>query len=176
MFINQTPNNLENNLAANLHVGRKVKIITLCVFCPLFILLGAAFLWIDPNDLIGPIFLFSLAVLFAAFYLFLFKPILKRTIKKMMEGKEGVNTYCFDEDSFTIQTETNAGLSSSAAGVYSALTKVEEYDDMWLLYYNKANMFIVMKDCMTQGSAEDFSVFLNVKLAERMKVKTKKKS
>lgn len=176
MFINQTPNNLENNLAANLHVGKKVKLMTLCVFCPLFILLGVAFLWIDPSDLIGPIFLFSLAVLFAAFYLLFFKRILKRSIKKLMEGKEGVNTFTFDEDSFTIQTETNAGLSSQATGVYSALTKVEEYDDMWLLYYNKANMFIVMKECMTQGTAEDFSVFLNVKLAERMKVKTKKKA
>lgn len=175
MFINQTPNNLETNLAANLHLGKKIKIFTLCGFCPLFIILGIAVLILDPAEPITPIFFFILAALFAVFYLFLFKPILKRTIKKQLNGMESENTFCFEDDHFTIQTTSKNGLNSSATGVYGCLTKVEEYDDMWLFFYNKINLFILLKDGMTEGTVEDFSVFLHVKLSDRLIVKTKKR-
>lgn len=174
MFVNQTQNNLETNLAANLHIAKPYKIVFLCVFCPLFLLLGVMCLLIDPSDLVMPIFLIAMAVVFALFYLVFFKKILIHTIKKMLQGKEGVNTFTFEDDGFTVQTETNAGLSGSSTGVYGSLSKAVEYDDMWLLYYNRATVFTVCKSGMKEGSAEDFSVFLGVKLGERLRVKTKK--
>jgi len=175
MLVNQTKMDLETNLKASMQMTKQLKLIVLCCFCPACVVLGVLFLVLDPSDLLAPIFMFVIAALFVIFYLCFFKPIVKRTIKKTLEGKEGYNTFIFEDDGFTIQTHTNAGMDGTSTGVYSSLSKAEEYGDMWLLYYNRATVFIVMKSGMVQGTAEELAVFLGVKLGERYQNKMKKR-
>lgn len=162
MFINQTKNDLENNLAVSRITGRKVRGL-LCVFGVVLVALGVLWIVLFPEDVSFAIFCWGCGAAAILFSFVLFSWLVKRSIQKQMHDKEADVTYTFEEDGFFIDGRTVTGMTEHAEGRYTDFTSIVEYDEFWLLYYNKFAMYILRKDGMKEGTAEDFSVFLGVK-------------
>lgn len=176
MFVNQTMNDVETNALAGKHINRRYKIIFGAVISPVFIILGVALLVLDiylsdEPDYFFPVLLMVMGVLLLV-YALCFDIIVLKIGKKLADGKEADVTFTFNDDGYEF-VATSDGANSSLTGEYSAFTKCDEYSDMWLLYYNKINMYIMKKDGMREGTAEEFSAFLQEKLGQKYKVKYK---
>ena len=174
MFINETKNDYENNLQVSRTIGKKIQM-WMALAGAVFIVLGILWIAFFPEDIGFSVFLFVMAAFFLAFSLYFFDWLVRRNLKKHLKGKEAEVKYSFYEDHFEIDGMTETGMSEHAQGAYSDFTSVVEYDEFWLLYYNRYLMYILRKDGMTEGRAEDLSVFLGVKMGSLYKNKVKKK-
>lgn len=176
MFVNQTRNDLETNALAGKHINRRYKIIFGAVVSPIFIILGVALLVLEiylseEPDYFFPVLLMVMGVLLIV-YALCFDIIVLKIGKKLADGKEADVTFTFNDEGYEFVAVSD-GVNSSLTGEYSAFTKCDEYSDMWLLYYNKINMYIMKKDGMQEGTAEELSAFLQGKLGQKYKVKYK---
>ncbi len=179
MVKNETRLDLDYNLRVTENMaGRKCRIM-LIVAAAILIVCGGVVISLDyllPDgepDLFFPIVCFAIGALFLIFAL-LFKAFMRFLLKRNMQGKISTNTYTFTEEGYEVITDLNDGTESSASGNYISFTEVREYKDMWLLYLNKATVFSVSKDGMTQGSAEDLSALLISALGNRYKLRCRK--
>lgn len=176
MFVNETKNDVEMNVrVAEKSFGKGWRIFTLVasiivLFCGIFSLVLEI---VSPSkDGMGialPIVYICLGVVFLFFWLFI-KRFLRFVIKKNVQGKEIFNKFVFNSNGYEISTTMSDGTTSATNDVYSAFTSVKEYEDMWLLSLNKANVFVVEKSGMVEGSAEDLSNFLKSEVGDKYKV------
>lgn len=178
MFENETKVDLETNMRASKRLLRNIRIG--------FALLGVLMLGIGIALLLAEILVWKkedytfdfFFILFGAFMLLLaifFKPFIRRTTKKTMQGKEGVNLFRFSEEGYEVATTLNDGTTGTTQGNYNAFTQCKEFPEFWLLYLNKATYFIVEKSGMKTGTAEELAGFLIGKLGGKYKVCCKKK-
>ncbi len=176
MFVNVTQNNVETNLATTMHLATKMRLIALCALVPAFIVVGIIFLFLQDVSIFFSIFLFVLAVVFLVFVLFLYRPVMRKLLTRTLAGKEGQVRYTFREDGYElIVTTATDPQPFQMSGEYGTLLRIVEYDDMWLFYYDKDNIFPISRDGMQEGTAEELGVFFGVKLADRYLVKRKKR-
>lgn len=175
MIVNETKNDLQNNLEATENLaGKQARLLMfvcaaaiLC--CGVLVLLLDLFLSEEEPDYVFPIVTFVLAALCFVFAI-AYRAILRSILKRSMQGKEGVNTYTFTEDGYEVSTLLNDGTTGKTQGGYGAFTAVKEYRDMWLLSLNKATVFIVAKDGMREGTSEELTALLVNQCQSRYKV------
>lgn len=173
---NQTKNNFECSLRMVENITGKKTRVMLFVASSLLLLCGGAIGWIEYATSNGGTADYFLSVLFLALGALLllfvasFKLIIKKILKKNMQGKESTNEYIFTEKGYEATGELNDGTKSAVSGDYAGFTEVKEYKDMWLLYLNKATIFPVCKEGMKEGAAEDLSALLSRAVGSRYKV------
>ncbi len=173
MFENETKVDLETNLRASRHIIRN-KRIALCALSVFIILLGIAmllleiFVWKDGDYYVGIIF--TILGIFLFFFNLFFNAVLRNTTKRALQGKESVVKYSFREEDYEAVTLVNDGTTSSTSGNYLSFLKICEYEDMWLIYFNKTTVFAVGKDGMTKGTSEELSEFLKTRVGAKYKV------
>lgn len=173
MFVNETKIDVETTLKADLYMSKIQRLLFIAVIPPVFVLLGIALIFVDASWFF-PVFLFVFAVISVIFFAFFYPLILRKLIKRAMGGKERGAVYTFREEDFDIVTEDPAEGENAQGESYAAYTKCEEYPDMWILY--RGNMVsVLLKDAMTEGTEEDFCVFLAVKLGDKYLMKDKSK-
>lgn len=180
MIVNETKNDIQTNLRASEHMAGKKSRILLFVAAAFFLVIGGISLALDlvfPDeegaDYFYPILCFVLAIFLGAFALS-FGAVIKKVVKKTMQGKEALNRYTFTDVGYEIQTTMNDGTTGTTQGGYGGFTAAKEYDDMWLLYVNKATVFSVVKSGVVEGTAEELSELLKQNLGDRYKVCYKK--
>ena len=179
-FKNETRIDVDFSIRASENVlGKKLKVLMLIGALAL-ILIGAVWLTLElvlPSqwepELFPPILFFALG-LFVGIFALCLKPLVRYFTLKNLLGKESVNTYTFTEEGYEIFTKMSDGTESKATGNYGGFVEAKEYADMWLLYINKATVFSVDKNGMTEGTAEELSAWLVSKMGERYKVCYKK--
>ncbi|MDE7159184.1 MAG: hypothetical protein K2N74_06395, partial [Clostridiales bacterium] len=175
-FKNETRIDVDFSIRASENVlGKKLKVLMLIGALAL-ILIGAVWLTLElvlPSqwepELFPPILFFALG-LFVGIFALCLKPLVRYFTLKNLLGKESVNTYTFTEEGYEIFTKMSDGTESKATGNYGGFVEAKEYADMWLLYINKATVFSVDKNGMTEGTAEELSAWLVSKMGERYKV------
>ena len=181
MIINETKCDVELNLKASKNMaGRKIFLI-LGIVAALCLASGAVTLALElsfasesETDLFFPIVCFGCGVVLLLLMV-VWNPLLRKVMRKTMQGKESVNLYSFFEESYTIVSTVNDGMTSSAEGKYGALTEVREFQDMWLLYQNKATVFAVAKSGMKEGSVEELTALLMRQTGNNYKICFKRK-
>lgn len=168
MFVNETKNDVDTNLAATLHTGGPVMAAVCGGMSALFLVLGAVLLALKA-DVFFYAFCFAAAALLLIFLFFCYKPVLKAVLKKSLAGKEAVHRFVFREDGFELKTERGEQITSRGTVAYSDLYWVVEFSDLWIVYLDRSTVFAVARSGMTEGRAEDLSVFFGVKLGDRFK-------
>ena len=173
---NVTNNNLELNAKMSEHIASKKFRLLMLTVAVIILICGLIVLSLDifsPDedgiDLFMPIMCFIGVAVFG-FIGAAFPKLIRYGLKKTMQGKESVNAYTFTDTGYSVKSELNDGTTSEARGLYTGLTQVREYNDMWLLYINKATVFIVYKFGMGDGSVEELSQLLKLNLNERYKI------
>ena len=181
MFINETKNNVENNLKASATMLKSLKIIMVIVSLVLIVAGGVWFafdLVKSTNEELDPtssLIIILCGVLLLAFFLCLGK-FQKSTLEKTMQGRELHVRFAFDDaDLEIVSTASDGSFTSTVKGNYYAITECREDSDLWLVYFNKATAFVMLKSGMIEGSAEDFTAFLKERLGSRYKVVYKQK-
>lgn len=171
---NVTKMDLEFNLRVTENMaGKKCRIILLVVAIALMAV-GAVLLSLElvfPSeepDFFFVTLLFLLGIFFLVFAL-VFKPFMRKILRKNMQGKESTNEFVFTEGGYEVTTLLNDGTRSTASGGYNGFTEAKEYKDMWVLYINKATAFSLGKECMTAGTAEELSALLSRMTGARYK-------
>lgn len=178
MFVNETKNNVENNVKAGMAMTKKVRLLLL-VMGLVVTLLGIALEILyhtvlhEQDDFFG-ILLIVLGAALLVFYA-VFPAVFKKILVKNMQGKEAIVRYTFTDDGYEIFAEDTAASSSVTKGDYGAFTECREEKEFWLLYYNKAAMYILSKYGMKEGTEQEFTEFLKQKLGSRYKATHKKK-
>lgn len=182
MLINETKNDVDMNLRAAMHMGGKLRPIFLIV--GIFILLcGAVVLTLEllPSesgeepDLFNGILCLVLGAVFC-FLFFFHKLLIRKILKKNLQGKEWLMRYTFTEEGYSQEALLNDGsTNSTTTGSYGALTECKEYVDMWLLYLNKSTVYGVDKSGMKEGTAEELTALLMRQLGVRYKTCYKRK-
>lgn len=177
---NETRIDVEFNLRASEHMAGRTSRIIMLASGAFLILFGVAFFLVDyfvlsgaESDIFFPLFCGVIGAAFLVLGLVL-KSVMRKALLKNMQGKESTNAYFFTETGYEILTRLNDGTESTASGSYGGFTEAKEFKDMWLLYVNKATVFIVDKAGMTQGTAEELSALLSRAMGARYKVKYKK--
>lgn len=175
-FKNHTNNDMETNLRACVYMTKKPRM-SLLVLGILFIVLGVTMILLDvflseEKDYFVGILILVLAVLVLVLY-FLYPLILKITYKRMAQGKETAIDFTFNDEGYSL--EQTGAVASTSAGGWDTFTLCKEYSDMWLLYINKASVFIILKDGMTEGSWEELGRLFQEKLGANYKVCYKKR-
>lgn len=178
MFVNETKNNVENNVKAGVAMTRKVRILLLVmglVVTLLGIIMEILYYTVlrGEDDFFG-ILLIVLGAALLVFYA-VFPAVFRKTLVKNMQGKESVVRYTFTDEGYEIFAEDTSASSSVTKGNYSAFTECREEKEFWLLYYNKAAMYILSKYGMKEGTEQEFTEFLKQKLGSRYKTTHKKK-
>lgn len=176
MFVNETNNDVEQNVrVAEKSFGKGWRIFTLIASIIVLAcgILSLVLEIVSPSEdgmgIALPIVYICLGVVFLFFWLFI-KVFLRFIIKKNVQGKEVFNKFVFNADGYEIFTTMTDGTTATTNGVYSAFTSVKEYEDMWLLSLNKANVFAVDKSGMVEGTADEFSEFLKHEVGDKYKV------
>ncbi|MDE6676969.1 MAG: hypothetical protein K2K12_04600 [Clostridia bacterium] len=187
MFENETKLNSETNIKLVKHTSRKIRVVG-CISCLCLMILAGALLpvellvWKDGDELIL-IVLIALGAVGTALS-FVFYPLIEHIFKKTMQGKESTVKYIFREEGYEVFSPMDDGSLSSTYGNYPALTKCREYADMWLFYIRHVGYkgfpyssmkYMVLKDGMTKGTAEELSQFLLGKFGTKYKVCYKKR-
>lgn len=181
LFVNVTKNDLETNVQAGKEIARKTRTILCGVMCPIIILLGVALLLLEifaestDRDFTFAIAIMVMGAVIFIYMTFFYSMTVRAITRKMMQGKEATVQYSFTEEGYEILTTTNAGITDTARGSFTAFAECRETKGFWLLFYNKATMFILRKDGMQKGSPEEFSSFLHRKFGVKYSVKYKKK-
>lgn len=180
MIVNQTKNDLQLNALVSTRMSKKPRIaffIAALAFLALGagVLCGELFLSEEP-DYFFPIFLLAFCALFLVFNVFFYSLLLKGLCKKFMQGKVSDCRYTFSQDGYTVESGlTDGGATSKMQGDYSSLTEVREYQELWLLYLNKATIFALRKDGMVEGTADELTALLRSAVGARYKTLYKMK-
>lgn len=174
LFVNETKNDLDTGMRAMRGTIKKMKYGIGAGLGGLFMALGLALLLLEifvseEKDYFLSVFFLVFGAVFFFFMMFFFEKLVRSNAKKLMQGKEGTVVSRFRQDGFEIISRTNDGLTGTTQGEYGAFTQCVEYDDLWTLYYNKATVFVLKKDGMGRGSAQEFSDFLRTKIAQYKK-------
>lgn len=179
LFVNETKNDLDTGIQAMRGMMRKMKYGVGAGLGGFLMALGLALLLLEiyvseEKDYFFSVFLLVFGAVFFLFMMFFFDKLVRSNAKKLMQGKEGTVVSRFRQDGFEIVSRTNDGLTGTTQGEYNAFTQCVEYDDLWTLYYNKATTFVLKKDGMRQGSAQEFSDFLRTKIVQYKDQRKKK--
>lgn len=174
MLVNQTKNDLELNALVSKRMSKKPRILFL-IAALLFLALGAALLCVelfvsDEGDYFLSIYLLVFGALFFVFDVFFYPLLLKGLCKKFMQGKISDCRYNFTEGGYEIESLLTDGQATSKTnGNYASLTEIREYEDLWLLYLNKATIFALRKDGMLEGTADELTALLHSAVGPRYK-------
>lgn len=178
MIVNQSRNDSETNARASVHMTKTLRIdLIVCgaILATVFSTILLVEILLRPEYV--NYFYYVLFLVLGVVLLFLgifFNKFLKATSKRMMRDKESTVTFTFSYEGYRAETLFNDGTTETLQGNYESFTKCREYADMWLLYLNRANVFILEKDGMKEGTAEDLSSLfrekcgLNYKLCYRI--------
>lgn len=172
MFINQTKHSIPTMQKANLYISNRFRFLFIAIVPPVFVLLGIVLI-IAKTNLFFPVFLFVFAVISAVFFAFFFPIALKKLVARTFCGQESMITYTLREDSFDVTGQEGSEAENTEGELYAAITKCEEYSDMWILYRGDL-VSVLEKSGMTEGTAEELNVFFAVKLGNRYLVRYKK--
>lgn len=177
MIVNQTKNDLQLNALVSKRISQKSRIVFF-VIALLFLALGAAVLCVelfsDEPDYFLAIYLLVFGALFLVFDIFFYPLLLKGLCKKFMQGKVSDCRYTFTQDGYTVESGlTDGGATSKMQGDYSSLTEVREYQDLWLLYLNKATIFALRKEGMVEGTTDELTSLLRSTVGARYKTQYK---
>ena len=181
MFINETKNNVENNIKASATMLKQLKILMVLISL-ILIVAGGVWLAFDlvksTNEELDPtssLIILLCGVLLLVFFLCLGK-LQRSSFQKTMQGREFDVRFVFDDARLEIvSTASDGSFTSTVQGNYYAITECREDSDLWLIYFNKATVFVMLKSGMTEGNAEDFTAFLKERLGSRYKVVYKQK-
>ena len=179
MIVNETVNDLELNLKVSGHLSKKSRIAIFAAagiifVCGIVVLLIEIFLpGSEDPDYFDSVLILVLAAAFFAIGC-LMKLIMKLTLKRTMQGKISTNRFTFSDDGYEISTTVNDGTASTANGVYTGFTECREYLDLWILYINRATMFVCLKSGMKEGTAAELTTLLKSKLGSKYKILYKK--
>ena len=175
MFVNETKNDVEFSLKASENLAGKKSRLLLLVVMLVILAVGGVTLALELTnpgengaDIALPVTCFVCGALLGVL-LFVLKPIMRKAIKKASQGKEGLNRYTFTEEGYEIQTTLNDGTVSATAGNYGGLVEAKEYKEMWLLFLNKATVFVVAKAGMVEGTAEELTALFMRAMGNRYK-------
>ena len=174
MIVNQTKNDLQLNALVSKRISQKSRIVFFVVAL-LFLALGAAVLCVElflseEPDYFLAIYLLVFGALFLVFDIFFYPLLLKGLCKRFMQGKVSDCRYTFTQDGYVVESGlADGGATSKMQGDYSSLTEVREYQDLWLLYLNKATIFALRKEGMVEGTADELTSLLRSVVGGRYK-------
>ena len=181
MIVNQTKNDLQLNALVSKRMSKKPRIVFFIIALVL-LALGAAVLCVelclpsDEPDYFLAIYLLVFGALFLVFDIFFYPLLLKGLCKRFMQGKISDCRYTFTQDGYTVESGlAGGGAESKMQGDYSSLTEVREYQDLWLLYLNRATIFALRKDGMVEGTADELTSLLRSAVGARYKTYFKMK-
>lgn len=180
LFENETKNDIETGMKASQKLIRRMKYGLGAGGGGLLIALGLMLLLLeifetDEKDYFFPVFLLVFGVVFLIFCFFFFDKLVRKNADKMLQGKTSTVLYRFRQDTLEIVSHTSDGATDTMRCGYGVFPSCLEYDDMWVLSYNKIAVYALNKNGMRKGSAEELSEFLRAKIAERYQDKRKKK-
>ncbi len=172
MLVNQTKNDLALNARIGKYMSRKFKLIFAAAIAPAILLLGVALLLLElfvfkEGDYFLSGFCIAFGVALFVFVLCFYDKLLRATNKKLMQGKETLVVYRFEEEGFVAEATATDGVCSATNLRYSALVRCAEYPDLFLLYYNRVNVFGVDKAGMQEGTSEELSALLQQNLGKK---------
>lgn len=173
MIVNQSRNDLKTNARASAHMSKPMRIVlivcgAIITAIMVAVLITDIVLQPDDADYVFDAVIAVLGVLFLFMGLF-YNKILKFTAKKLMQGKESTVTFTFTDEGYHAETLLNDGTSGTTQGSYESFTKCREYADMWLLYLNRASVFIIEKDGMKEGTVEELTSLFQQKFGTTYK-------
>lgn len=181
MFVNETRNDVENNVKASATMTRQLRLIML-ILSLLFIVSGGVWLGFglynattEEVDITAQLIVIICGIVLFVFLL-CFNKIQRKALESSMQGKEASVRFEFRDDGYeVVSVFLNESLTGTVKGNYYAVTECREDKELWLLYFNKANVYLMLKSGMQEGTAEDFTAFLKERLGNRYKVVYKKK-
>ena len=180
MFVNETRNDVENNLKASATMTKRLRLVMI-IISVLIIAGGAVWFVLDllksteeEVDIGSSLILIIFGIIFLLFWIFLIK-LQRKSVEKTMQGKESSVHFEFRDDDFEIVANTNDSLVSTTRGNYFAVTECREDKELWLLYFNRATVFLMLKSGMKEGTAEEFTAFLKERLGSKYKIVYKQK-
>ena len=180
MFVNETKNDIEGNVKASAAMIKKLRLIMI-IISVLMTLAGAVWFAFDfekgmqeETDIYFSLAVLICGVVFLLFWL-CFNKIQRKTLEKTMQGKEAIVHFEFRDSDYEIVSTSNDSLVCTTKGNYFAVTECREDKELWLLYFNKATVFLMLKSGMQEGSVEEFTAFLKERLGSRYKVIYKQK-
>ena len=171
MLQNKTVVN-EDTLLAISRGTVKVARAIIGIVCPLFLLFMGVMGFLDEMSLSGdPVFALIPLVLFCVFAValfvwgcFFYQKTLKKAYRRQLGGKYSTVTFTFEGTELVMDVTSNVGLSEHATLSYVAFERVEEHRDCWIFQYNQMYRYVAMKAGMTEGTAEELSAFLRMRI------------
>lgn len=176
MYCNRTLSDGELALRASRGIQKKAKIALAAFVVVLFgvFMLIAVFDALKSNDLSDWIIVGVWGVFLVALLLFIafgFDKLVKKNAAKMSGDRRVDAQYRFGDERIEIHAVTlGQDLVTDTRVGYSAIVSVTEFPDMWAMYVDKVNSYVIRKDGMTEGTAEELSAFLREKTGLRYKL------
>jgi len=171
MPVNETVRDKELQSKAELCMNHKMRLMFSAGIAPLFVLLGIGLCFLEGVSKFFPIFLFVLAALFILFFAVLAPVITRQLVGRMMGERRIRSRWCFSGEEVSVSGEKE---SDAHVYYYTDFIRCDEYREFWLLYLARDSAFVLSKGAMTEGTAEDLSVLLAVKLKEKYRCHVKK--
>ena len=161
----------DSNVADSINKRSFKKLWWLFVLCSLvFILLGAviAVFAEDTSDMVLGILLICFGVLFTPLVMLLTKGLQKKLNKSMpILSPDTVEIYQFYPDKLIITQRKGDEYEAMTTAKYSYLYKVEETVSTYFLYISKAQMHVVNKADLTQGTLAELNSILAFNLGPK---------
>ncbi len=154
--------------ALNKHVMKKLWWVYV-LFTVLFALLGVLSL---KDDMIFGIIMICFGALFTPLCILLTKLLQKKIDGSMsILSNDTVETYVFDENTFTITQEKGEEFRAMTQAKYSYFHKVTETATHYYMYLSKTQCHVLPKDSLKEGTFEELDGILIARLGDRFKKK-----